>query len=108
MLDDWWHHGTAPDRLHRLRGTAGGRLVQVHCDCEVAVAARRFEARRRHPGHLDAVHTPEQVAERVAAVRASHPGPLDLEGPLLRVDTGGGAPVDTRALAAEAAALLDG
>ncbi|SHN14171.1 AAA family ATPase [Actinacidiphila paucisporea] len=106
VLDNWWHPDTAPAPLHRLRGPHG-RLVQVHCDCDVAVAAARFQARRRHPGHLDPVHTPEQVAERVAAVRASYRGPLDLDVPLLRVDTGGGgAPVDVEALAARVGGLL--
>jgi predicted kinase len=106
VLDNWWHPETAPARLHELCGQGGARLVQVHCDCDAAVAAARFQARARHPGHLDPVHTPEQVAERVAAARASYRGPLDLDAPLLRVETGGGAPVDAEMLAAQVGGLL--
>lgn len=46
VLDNWWHPDTAPARLHGLSGAAG-RLVQVHCDCDAAVAAARLGARRR-------------------------------------------------------------
>src|SRR4051812_45205404 len=88
VLDNWWHRDWAADRLPRL----GGRLVEVFCDCPVEVAAYRFRRRRRHPGHLDPVLTDEQVAERVAAVRAGFDGPLRLGGPVLTVDTRG--PVD--------------
>ncbi|MCX4869359.1 MULTISPECIES: ATP-binding protein [unclassified Streptomyces] len=83
VLDNWWHHDTAPDRLRSLAGL----LIEVHCDCDVALAAERFQARTRHPGHLDPQLTPQQFAERVAAVRATYPGPLNLGGPLLTVDT---------------------
>ncbi|MES9553793.1 AAA family ATPase [Streptomyces sp. NPDC088190] len=83
VLDNWWHHDTAPGRLQSLAGL----LIEVHCDCDVALAAERFQARTRHRGHLDAQLTPRQVAERVAAVRATYPGPLNLGGPLLTVDT---------------------
>jgi predicted kinase len=83
VLDNWWRHETAPARLREL----GGRLVEVFCDCDPAVAAERFQARTRHPGHLDPRQTPDQVAERVAVVRATFPGPLRLGGPLLVVDT---------------------
>ncbi|MCX5157851.1 ATP-binding protein [Streptomyces sp. NBC_00264] len=83
VLDNWWHHDTAPGRLRSLAGL----LIEVHCDCDVALAAERFQARTRHPGHLDPQLTPQQVAERVAAVRATYPGPLNLGGPLLTVDT---------------------
>jgi hypothetical protein len=28
-------------------------VVNVHCICDVEIAANRFLQRRRHPGHLD-------------------------------------------------------
>jgi hypothetical protein len=100
VLDNWWHHDTSPGRLQGLAGL----LVEVHCDCDPALAAERFQARTRHPGHLDPRLTREQVAARVAAFRARHPGPLDLGGPLLRVDTS--RPVDSNALARRIAPAL--
>ncbi|MBT2438659.1 AAA family ATPase [Streptomyces sp. ISL-36] len=100
VLDNWWHHDTSPSRLHLL----GGLLIEVHCDCDVAVASERFRARIRHPGHLDPHLTPEQVAERVSAIRASYPGPLRLGGPILTIDTS--QPVDTTAVARQIAPIL--
>ncbi|WP_329134908.1 ATP-binding protein [Streptomyces sp. NBC_01476] len=103
VLDNWWHHDTAPARLHGLAGPAG-LLVEVHCACDPAVAAERFRSRTRHRGHLDPHLTPQQVADRVATIRATYPGPLRLGGPLLTVDTT--RPADTAAVAARVAAFL--
>ena len=100
VLDNWWHHDSAPARLRGL----GGRLVEVFCDCDPALAAQRFLARTRHPGHLDPQLSADQVAARVAALRATYPGPLRLGGPLVIVDTH--ARVDARALAEQITDLL--
>lgn len=54
VLDNWWHHDTAPGRLQSLADL----LIEVHCDCDVALAAERFQARTRHRGHLDPQLTP--------------------------------------------------
>ncbi|MBA2948771.1 AAA family ATPase [Streptomyces himalayensis] len=102
VLVNWWHHDTAPARLRGL----GARLVEVYCDCDPGLAAQRFRARRRHPGHLDPDLSDEQVAKRIAALRESYPGPLRLGGPTAIVDTSG--PVDTVAVAARVGALLHG
>ncbi|MGW1022208.1 AAA family ATPase [Streptomyces sp. NPDC002577] len=102
VLVNWWHHDTAPARLRSL----GAPLVEVHCDCDPELAAQRFRARRRHPGHLDPELNEEQVAAQVADLRESYPGPLRLGGPLATVDTSG--PVDTVAVAARVGALLRG
>lgn len=101
VLDNWWHHDTAPDRLHQLNA----RIIEVHCDCDPALVAERFQTRTRHPGHLDQDLTREEITERVATWMAS-PGPLRLGGPLLTIDTS--QPVDITALAKEIDALLLG
>lgn len=56
VLASWWRHpqstmdsGTPIGWLASLPGTH----VEVHCNCSPAVAAERFESRKRHPGHLD-------------------------------------------------------
>ncbi|GAA2425709.1 AAA family ATPase [Streptomyces pulveraceus] len=100
VLDNWWHHDTAPGRLQSLAGL----LIEVHCDCDVALAAERFQARTRHRGHLDPQLTPQQFAERVTAVRATYPGPLNLGGPLLTVDTS--RPADIAEVAEKIARIL--
>ncbi|MFJ8039604.1 AAA family ATPase [Kitasatospora sp. NPDC096147] len=102
VLDNWWHHDTAPDRLRLL----GGLLIEVHCDCDAALASERFRERIRHPGHLDPQLSPEQVARRVAAIRAGYPGPLRPGGPVLTVDTS--RPVDAAAVARQIAPILNG
>jgi len=43
------HSGTPMGWLDSL----DGRVANVHCVCDPAVAARRFLQRKRHPGHLD-------------------------------------------------------
>lgn len=83
VLVNWWHHDSAPRQL----ATLGGRLVEVFCDCPAPVAAQRFTARRRHPGHLDPEPSASEVATRVAPVERAFRGPLHLGGPLLTVDT---------------------
>lgn len=100
VLDNWWHHETAPGRLKGLADL----LIEVHCHCDVALAAERFQARARHPGHFDPQLTPGQVTERVAAIRATYPGPLNLGGPLLTVDTSH--PTDIAAIAEKIAHTL--
>lgn len=56
VLATWWKH---PSSL-RSSGTAIEWLtalpclvVEVHCICSAAVAAKRFVERKRHAGHLD-------------------------------------------------------
>ncbi|MGW3951047.1 AAA family ATPase [Streptomyces sp. NPDC004752] len=100
ILDNWWHHDTAPGRLTSLADL----LIEVHCDCDAALAAERFRTRTRHPGHLDPQLTSAQVAERVAAIRATYTGPLRLGGPLLTLDTSHH--VDTLEIAKTVAQIL--
>ena len=62
-------------------------LVQVYCRCPLDVAVRRYreraESSERHPGHL-----PEHQAEEAIASWATvEPQPLDLDAPLVEVDT---------------------
>ncbi|MFD5031214.1 AAA family ATPase [Streptomyces sp. NPDC058405] len=99
VLVNWWHHDTAPGRLHQL----DARLVEVFCDCDTELVVDRFRTRKRHPGHLDEDLTRDQIRERVATW-AAHPGPLRLNGRLLTVDTS--RPVDTTTLAKTISTLL--
>ncbi|MGW1777485.1 AAA family ATPase [Streptomyces sp. NPDC002104] len=99
VLVNWWHHDTAPGRLHQL----DAHLVEVFCDCPAPVVAERFRTRKRHPGHLDQDLTLEQIHDRVTAW-ASHPGPLSLGGPVRTIDTS--RPVDSGSVARELRPLL--
>ena len=100
VLDSWWRHETARDRL----GLLPGRTVEVFCDCDPDTAARRFAGRVRHPGHLDAAVSDAELARRADHLRQNYPGPLRLGGPLLILDTNG--PVDGPELIVQVATML--
>ena len=72
--------GTPIDWL-KLLSTA---LVNVHCHCSLSVAANRFLQRQRHPGHLDAESSFDQVFASLETL--THLAPLDI-GRRIDVDT---------------------
>jgi predicted kinase len=79
-------------------------LIQVYCRCPVDLAVDRYKRRAmtadRHPGHL-----PEHQTDEVIAAWASiEPEPLELDAPLIEVDTSG--TVNTVELAAKITASL--
>jgi predicted kinase len=89
VVTSFWRHremsgdsGTPTDWI----SSVSGRVVEVHCVCDPQVAASRFVARRRGPGHLDASKSFEEVLSRFQAL--SRMGPLGI-GKLLEVDTSG-------------------
>ena len=62
-------------------------VVNVHCACELEVAASRFFQRRRHPGHLDGESS---AAEVLVSLRTlTQLPPLDI-GQRIDVDTSQG------------------
>jgi predicted kinase len=72
--------GTPTDWLD----TPSHHVVNVHCACELEVAANRFLQRRRHPGHLDGAPSPAEV---IASLRQlTQLPPLDI-GQRIDVDT---------------------
>ena len=60
-------------------------LVEVYCQCPATVAAHRFLARQRHPGHLDTRHDREAVVSQFE--QQAERGPLGI-GTVLIADTG--------------------
>ncbi|PLS75116.1 MAG: hypothetical protein CYG61_09290 [Actinobacteria bacterium] len=87
-----------PEHAPRLLALVGPKALEVHCLCPPEEQQRRWSARRRHPGHLDADHpTPPPPAA---------PGPLGLGPDVLEVDTTG--EVDIVAVAAWARDHLPG
>jgi hypothetical protein len=87
VLISWWRHprspsesGTPSDWLPRLPGT----LVEVHCVCSPTVAAQRFLARKRHPGHLDSERSYPRLLEQFN--QQATLGPLGV-GVLVKVNT---------------------
>lgn len=71
-----------PEHRSRLLALAGdATLLEIHCLCPPEERRRRWNARRRHPGHLDADQpTPPPPAAS---------GPLGLGHDVLEVDTAG-------------------
>jgi hypothetical protein len=87
VLVSWWRHprsaaesGTPTQWLASLPGA----LVEVHCLCAPLVAAKRFVARTRHPGHLDGQRSRAQLLVQFNE-QAVH-GPLGI-GSLILIRT---------------------
>lgn len=94
VLESHFWPGVAEPDLQGLRRP----LVQVYCRCPLDVAVSRYRRRvrapGRHPGHL-----PEhQSDEAISSWATGEPRPLELDAPLIEVDTAH--PVDIDALAA--------
>ncbi len=62
------------------------RSVLIHCQADAAEITRRYTNRERHPGHHDRAALPELLQD----LKAGAFEPLDLEVPVLRVDTTAG------------------
>lgn len=89
VLTSWWKHprslsdsGTPTDWLFALPGTK----VEVHCQCSPQIAAERFLARQRSPGHLDYRWSYAELLVNFTAQASL--GPLGL-GSLVEVSTEG-------------------
>ena len=100
ILEAHFHAGAAEPALEAL----GQELIQVYCRCPVEIAWERYRLRRddpdRHPGHL-----PDHQDERATARwRTRPPRPLDLDAPLVEVDTT--VPVDIELVADAVRRLL--
>lgn len=72
-------------RLRQVAGRHPFRSLQIYCFAEMEVLlerlGRRAEGDLRHPGHLDA-----ELLQRATGLVEASP-PIDIEGPLLEVDT---------------------
>jgi hypothetical protein len=105
VLSSWWKHpkskadsGTPVAWLTSLPGL----LIEVHCACRPEVAAARFLARKRHPGHCDERHSEATLVG--AFVEQAELGPLGV-GALVEVNSE--RPHDRTALADKIRGLVD-
>jgi predicted kinase len=101
VLESHFWRGVSEADLRSL----GRPLVQVYCRCPIEIAVDRYRRRAqtndRHPGHL-----PEHQSDQVIASWASiEPRPLQLNAPLVEVDTSH--PVDIVELVGRLSAALD-
>lgn len=83
VLVNWWNHETAPARLRAINSS----VVEVFCECPFEIAAERFDARGRHPGHLDRHRSLEEVELGRETLRGTYRGALGLSEQTIRVDT---------------------
>jgi predicted kinase len=85
VLESNYRRGLSEPELRRL--VAHARAVQVHCAATHDAIEHRYRARAemglRHPGHFDA----EALPDVLSAYDSGEYDPLDLNIPLLRVDT---------------------
>jgi hypothetical protein len=89
VLTSWWRHpqsssssGTPVTWLSSLPGP----VAEVHCRCSAATAAVRFLTRSRHPGHLDALRSHNELLATFEQQESL--GPLGLQRCVV-VDTEG-------------------
>jgi predicted kinase len=100
VVESHFWTGTSETELVALRRP----LVQVYCRCPLELALERYLQRARSPSRHRG-HLPEhQSEEAIRGWTSVAPRPLDLDAPLLEVDTT--TPVDTAPLAAEIRRLL--
>jgi predicted kinase len=76
IVEGNWRAVNVP-RLERVLHAGTARATQIWCCADPGEIVRRFTARRRHAGHLDALMPPEEL-ERSAR---EAPAFLELEGP---------------------------
>jgi predicted kinase len=76
IIEGNWRAVNVPGLEPVLRASAA-RAVQIWCCADPAEIVRRFMARTRHAGHLDALMPPEELARSASAA----PAFLELEGP---------------------------
>jgi predicted kinase len=76
LLVSHWHlsgmsldSGTPTEWLEKL----SSRIVNLHCECPVEVAAARFSQRKRHPGHLDNAKSPTQILASIQKLARLQP-----------------------------------
>jgi shikimate kinase len=89
ILVSWWKHphshGGSGTPTEWLAGLPGSH-TEVHCKCSPTLAAQRFLARKRHPGHFDQRWTYPELLDSFE--QQALLGPLGL-GHLIEVDTSG-------------------
>lgn len=73
----------ASPRIREMLAETNAQCIQVLCQCEGAVRLQRFQGRVRHAGHADG-----EISDALAeAWRAETLAPLDVPGPVIKVDT---------------------
>ena len=102
MLEAYFQAKFAVPQLHAMNRP----LLQVYCRCPIELAVDRYRKRivdpHRHPGHL-LEHQVESEIEKWASISQD---PLQLDGPLIEVDTTH--PIDVDALTSDVRNALSG
>ena len=87
VLDSFWRHPSA----HTRSGTPSDWLMapefmtaEVFCSCPPEIAATRFLARTRHPGHLDSAWDTASLVDQSRRLLSDLPLGI---GPMIEVDT---------------------
>lgn len=79
---------TVPAQPSTLRGP----LIEMRCECRVDTAVERFVARRRHPGHLDATRSRDELLSELTPLAAFAPLGCDA---IISIDTEGAVDIGT-------------
>jgi hypothetical protein len=80
ILVSFWHVAGMPadsGTPTAWLSNAAGQVINIHCVCAPTVAAHRFLARRRHPGHLDTSRKYTRLVTEFTGLAALGPPPFD-------------------------------
>ena len=87
VFTSWWCHPKSPDNsgtqidwINNLKG----EIIEVHCICDPKEAAKRFQSRVRHQGHLDSTRGKNNLIPKFE--QYSQLGPLSISD-VIEVDT---------------------
>ena len=101
-----FHPELSTQQVQELRQRYQFGCIQVLCVTDGNVLQQRYRARvannSRHPGHMDAILEDELAGE----LRTGRVDPMQLDGPLIEIDTTHVRYADIRALRDQLAALL--
>ena len=100
MFESNFYPETQRDRIRDLVERYSVTTFEVHCSADPAVLKERIKTRERH-----------RIHHMVGVTRGKWwkaNGPLELGGPLLRLDTSGGERVDLEAIANQIKEAADG
>jgi predicted kinase len=107
VIESNFYHAWDTPQLRQLGEQFGCRFVQVVCSASGPTLVERYRRRistgERHPGHTDAAAL-DDILQRLLIERWDA---LDLDGPVLRVDTDHGLPAQTVDAIVEAVRAAD-
>ena len=104
ILENVFHPELASPKLRELAHATRAATLQIICWADPQVLFERFKQRQRHPGHVDA----QSLDEFRASLAREQPLRLEIEGPVIEVDTTDFASLNYNSILGQIRAGMDG